>query len=145
MSAATKRKATREEIAQRILVASALLGGLLGGGLVLAKELHLDVPLPVFGGIVAGLLALVLPLTAIYWRMIDEAAREAHKFAWFWGGQGGICVVLVWGMFGGAESLTAQFSDLKAAGWVVIGMAVLMIGQVIGYGLVWAGWWLRQR
>lgn len=145
MNATTKRRASREEIAQRILVASALLGGLLGGGLVLTKKLHFDVPLPVFGAIVAGLLAVILPLTVVYWRMIDEAAREAHKFAWFWGGQGGICVVLVWALFGGAEMLTTQFADLKAAGWLVIGMAVLMAGQVIGYGLVWAGWWLRQR
>ncbi len=43
---------------------------------------------------VALMLALVLALGLLgavsYWRRLDEAAREAHKFAWYWGGSVGV-------------------------------------------------------
>ncbi|MBO9544305.1 hypothetical protein [Caulobacter sp.] len=140
------RKVSREEIAQRIMAGCFVLGGLVGGAFALATLLHWEIPLWLIGGVLVVLMVLLVPVTIIYWRMIDEAAREAHKFAWFWGGQGGMLIALGLGLLGDSEKLVAAYGDLKAAGWMFVGMLALLICQIVGYGLAWAGWWLiRQR
>ncbi|PZU76890.1 MAG: hypothetical protein DI531_01020 [Brevundimonas sp.] len=40
----------------------------------------------------AVLMAGALWIGAEWMRVIDEAAREAHKAAWYWGGTAGMCV-----------------------------------------------------
>ncbi|MBX9460125.1 MAG: hypothetical protein KL785_02265 [Brevundimonas sp.] len=50
-----------------------------------------------------------------WWRGIDEAAREAHKWAWWWGGSGGVLV-------GAIFLLTLTFSD-EAATPVEVGVS----------------------
>ena len=49
-------------------------------------------------GVRAGIaVAFAVPVAWLalnYWRAIDEAAREAQKWAWFWGGSGGMAAAL---------------------------------------------------
>ena len=96
--------------------------------------------------VVAGFSVLAVWLTAMYWRRIDEAAREAHKWAWFWGGN----VALVPVMIGFVMLL--QRPDLGAPLWpgfeptpahyVATGGIIVILLLIIGYGLAWLFWWL---
>ena len=96
--------------------------------------------------VVIGLCALALWLMAMYWRRIDEAAREAHKWAWFWGGN----IALIPAVLGFVALLerpdlgTPLLPGLEAtpAHYVATG-GVLVLGLLlVGYGLAWVGWWL---
>ena len=85
---------------------------------------------------------------AAWMRSIDEAAREAHKWAWWWGGSGGMAVgsVLLLTLMLRAEdqSLSAKLGSTPA-NIFVSGMMCLLLFQVAGYSLAWAGWWLKHR
>jgi hypothetical protein len=116
-----------------------LLGGVGGGLLQFAPE-------PTATWLTAGLLSLgmMVTLAAIlwYWRGIDEAAREAHKWAWWWGGTGGMTV-------GAIVLLTMQLRELDLPAFgpsaFASGMMAILLLQVTGYALAWAFWWLRNR
>jgi len=140
------RKTSREEIAQRILIGCGVFGALIGAGGALVNRMEIEIPMPVVAiGSAISLIA-IAGLSLVYWRMIDEAAREAHKFAWFWGGMAGTAVALMIGAITDSAWLVAMYGPLNPAGWLVLGMGALLIAQAIGYGLAWAGWWLvRQR
>src|SRR4051812_38918348 len=65
------------------------LGLLFGGMLALQfgqRALHLSFIAPVQLSILAIFAAAALWLPRRYWLAIDEAARDAQKTAWFWGG-----------------------------------------------------------
>jgi len=87
-----------------------------------------------------------LALCIWWWRGIDEAAQEAHKVAWRWGGTGGMAVggVILLSIVlpeEGADLLEGLSSqDLFAAG-----MGAIAGCQVLGYTVAWAVWWLRHR
>ncbi|MEH0197939.1 hypothetical protein V7S57_20015 [Caulobacter sp. CCNWLY153] len=97
---------------------------------------------------VVAVMALMLWLTARWWRAADEAAREAHKWSWYWGGStglalGGVPFILLYTM---PETVEAMLpADLTTAQAVVLGMGLLGGLQLAGYGLFWAGWWLARR
>ncbi|OYX93530.1 MAG: hypothetical protein B7Y78_08335, partial [Caulobacter sp. 35-67-4] len=69
----------------------------------------------------------------------------AHTFAWFWGGTGGMLALLPICVLVDAERLVAMFGQRDPVEWVALGFVSLITAQLLGYGLVWAGWWLRQR
>ena len=75
-----------------VVGASLVLGGLAGA----ASAFFNDQPGPVGTAMTAALVtaAMAVGFTACvwWWRGIDEAAREAHKWAWWWGGSGGMAV-----------------------------------------------------
>lgn len=85
-------------------------------------------------------------LSLLWWRNIDEAAREAHKWAWWWGGSGGMAV-------GAALLLSLSMSEdapVKLAGaapddLIAGGMVTILLFQLAGYLIAWAFWWLRHR
>ncbi|MDO9077379.1 MAG: hypothetical protein Q7U72_08000 [Brevundimonas sp.] len=99
------------------------------------------VVLIMIGAMVAG---------AAWMRSIDEAAREAHKAAWYWGGSGGMAV-------GGVLLCMAtlpQAGTIHIPSWLdgrtdpaayaatgAFGMMMLML---IGYTVVWAWWWITR-
>ena len=94
----------------------ALLGLSLGFGAVLAifGAMSRDagpLALVLMALVVTGLSALAVWLTSKYWGRIDEAAREAHKWAWFWGGNIALVPVMV-----GFVTLL-QRTDLGAPLW----------------------------
>lgn len=95
-------------------------------------------------------LALVVGVggSIVMWRLLDEAQREAHKTAWFWGGSMGMLLGLV------AELAVMTFApdlvtSLNPGGepgdYVRIGLVGILTAQVAGYGLAWAWWWWRHR
>lgn len=93
-----------------------------------------------------GFAALVFVVTGRYWRGIDEAAREAQKSAWFWGGSIGGAVAFLGMMsnpFGVVDAIVPASADREAL--LVYGAVIGMVGQMIGYFLAWAYWWARRR
>ena len=102
----------------------------------------------------------LVAFTLYAWVRLDEAGREAHKFAWFWGGAFSLIalqLIAFGALFAPAigqpisafvESQTPGFatttSNLALTGFFV-GVFSAAIFQVAGYGLVWAGWWLSRR
>lgn len=138
-------QAGREALAQKILIGCALFGAFLGAGSVVLQKLEIAVSRPVFFVAILAIVAAAFVVNVIYWRNIDEAAREAHKFAWLWGGVSGLLVALPLAALINSERLVAVMGERSPAEWVMFGVTAALVAQVIGYGLVWAGWWLRQR
>lgn len=139
------RQAARQGLTQKIWIGSAFVGLALGAGGPWLREVGVTLPRPlVVGGSLVAAAALFW-VTVIYWRNIDEAAREAHKFAWFWGGTGALLIMLPLAALVTSERLVAVMGQHSPREWVLFGFSSLLFALVAGYGLVWAGWWLRQR
>jgi hypothetical protein len=116
-------------------------------GLVIGLQ-HAGVQLPRWSRL--ALLAVVVPIacytTLRWWKLLDEVAREAHKFAWYWGGSGGtLASGLAMGLVA-RDSIPIHFaighdpSDIYAAGVLTV-----LAAQVVGYTIAWAGWWWARR
>ena len=145
MSGKVGTQAAREAVAQKILIGCAVFGAFLGAGGVVLQKLEIGVSRPaLFVGALAILVA-CFAINVVYWRNIDEAAREAHKFAWLWGGTSGLLVTLPLAALISSERLVAVMGERSPGAWVLFGVTAVLTAQIIGYGLVWAGWWLRQR
>ena len=82
---------------------------------------------------------------------IDEAAREAHKASWFYGGSGGLAVGGVFIILASTPpaarlTLPAWFDGrTDPAAYAATGAVGLMALMLIGYGVVWGWWWLARR
>ena len=105
---------------------------------------------PLWLRLVLALALVVPPILAIrhYWLSIDEAAREAQKWAWFWGGQFGLAFGLVLLVLAvrAAPSLAALAPPAASqAQAMVYGAFALVIAQLTGFTLAWAFWWVRRR
>ena len=117
-------------------------------GLGLRKLGLLDGPL---GAVVmvAVVLAVGLVGTVGYWRRLDEAAREAHKFAWYWGGSCGMAVIVVLAVVLAkvdAGPLLIDLAEGATPGDLVgLGMLTAMGVQALLYVMVWTGWWISKR
>lgn len=99
------------------------------------------------GALTASLaMAAAVLIVVWWWRRLDEAAREAHKWAWFWGGNVGLAVAAA--AFLTLIRMDLDASDLAAYGpadMIALGIALTLFLQLIGYTLAWAGWWLARR
>lgn len=103
----------------------------------------------------AAVLLWVTAFTLYAWVRLDEPSREAHKFAWYWGGAPALLVILLIAVGAVASPIigepVAAFVASQAKGSVtpeagfLVGAFSTAIIQVLGYGLVWAGWWLSKR
>ncbi|MBD3834447.1 hypothetical protein [Brevundimonas bullata] len=93
-------------------------------------------------------LAVFLALHTLYWwRSLDEAAREAHKWAWWWGGNlgfivGGAAVVIA--ALNGVDLLPARVPHTDAA-LIALGVIAAFAAQAVGYTLAWCFWWAARR
>lgn len=96
------------------------------------------------------MMALALWVGVAWMRRIDEAAREAHKAAWFWGGSGGMAVGGVFVILASAppaERLAppAGFAGrADPAAWAAGGAMGMLALMLIGYAVVWGWWWLKR-
>ena len=78
-----------------------------------------------------------------WWQGLDEAAQEAHKWAWWWGSTVGLAfagVILLTVLYGAGELGEAPVKSVLMAG-----CAVVTGCQMVGYGVAWAAWWLKRR
>lgn len=80
-----------------------------------------------------------------WWRGIDEAAREAHKWAWWWGGCSGLFVGAIFLLTALNRPAEAELGGLDINQIFAAGMVVILLCQVIGYGIAWAVWWAQRR
>ena len=124
------------------------LGGVLGIAASMARGANLGL-LILMGMVAAGLMALGVWLSAMYWRRIDEAAREAHKWAWFWGGNLAMAPLLV-GFIILVErpELTPPLwpgFEAEPSGYVATGGLVVVFSLLLGYGLAYTYWWLWKN
>ncbi|MDQ3125897.1 MAG: hypothetical protein M3Q74_09885 [Pseudomonadota bacterium] len=131
-----------------VMVACLLLGGLAGFGSAFLG----DQPGPVGVGVAAAVISAAMAMGFVacvwWWRQIDEAAREAHKWAWWWGGSAGMAVgaVLLLTLMLNAESQPLPEGFGSTPGDIFVsGMMSILLFQMAGYGLAWAGWWLKHR
>lgn len=89
-----------------------------------------------------------LGVAAWWWRRVDEAAKEAHKWAWYWGGSCGMLVggvgLLTLSIRGGDIALPASLGETPAE-LLALGMMAIMMCQTVGYLIAWAGWWWSRR
>ena len=79
-----------------------------------------------------------------YWRRLDEAAKEAQKFAWFVGSIAAIVLTAPVMMFFrlGALPLLAGVPPGVDFG---LGYMLLALSQLVGFLVAWAGWWQAKR
>ena len=106
------------------------LGGLIGSGLFLV-----------------AVMAATLAVTVWWWRRLDEAAREAHKWAWYWGGSAGMMLGLALVITLATRDVDlARFlpADASSGDLVVGGMLSILLFQLAGYTLAWGWWWLAR-
>jgi hypothetical protein len=85
--------------------------------------------------------------TAVWWRGIDEAAREAHKSAWYWGGCAGLAVgfaVIVALPILHAEPPLLLNLKSSPSGYFFSGALGVVFTQIAGYAAAWAFWWARR-
>lgn len=125
-----------------------LVGGLAGAGSAVFGDQPGAVGLAITVAMISAAMAVGFAACIWWWRGIDEAAREAHKWAWWWGGSGGLAV-------GGVLLLTVMLrADTQAlpasvgstpADIFISGMMAVVLFQLAGYALAWAGWWLKHR
>ncbi|WP_296819510.1 hypothetical protein [Brevundimonas sp.] len=144
MTVENRRRLSAAQLFGLTLVLALVSGGVLGA--LGAGEDASPVPDVVTGALMLGLAVGVLWACLAYWRRLDEAAREAHKFAWYWGGSAGLGVAgLAIGYLAGLGE-TADLGwlglDGSASSYLIVGALLVVAAQVVGYVLVWAGWWL---
>ncbi len=135
----------RFAIAGVALLALAFIAGI--GGALLS-----DQPRP--GAVIATAALITVTMAAAlgggvwWWARLDEAAREAHKWAWWWGGSvgmalGGVLLLTV-ATHGDSAAVSAWIGDTPADAFGA-GMVAILLFQLVGYTVAWALWWLRRR
>ena len=83
---------------------------------------------------------------AQYWRALDEVAREAHKWSWYWGGTAGMMlafVLLMVRQIGLVDWLAAGAESPQHL--LMHGGLVVIACQLLGATVAWLLWWARRR
>jgi hypothetical protein len=89
------------------------------------------------------------PFALIWWKKVDEAVKEAHKWAWFWGGSVGM-MLAIWiataNLFMDGQLLTPLLTSwgLEAYGFEagVVATSLLMSYAYMG---AWGMWWSKRK
>ncbi len=111
---------------------SAVLAGFLGSQL-----LNLEDPQTGFWPVylvLLGLCALAIGAMVPWWNKLDDAQKAGQLNAWYWGGQMGALVVLMW-----LVAATGRNSDLSR------GALALFLGEAAGFAIAWLIWRWRSR
>ena len=126
------------------LVAAAILPSL--PSLSAAGRLGLELT---FG---AGFIAAVIALCIRWWHGVDEAQREAWKWAWYWGSTFGLAApipVFVVLFADHGRWLAALVASLGAAGDIrvafIAGILMILAPMMLGATIAWIVWWSRRR
>ncbi len=129
------------------MLATMLVAGVAGAAIAILGDQPGAVGVGVTVAIITAAMMIGFALCLWWWRGIDEAAREAHKWAWWWGGTGGIGVggVVLITLDVVSDDATASLFGTDTNDLFGAGMLSVLIFQVLGYGIAWAAWWLRHR
>ncbi len=104
----------------------------------------------VTGGIATAAMIGGFAVSIVWMRSIDEAAQEAHKSAWFWGGSagmalGGVAVCLATLPQAASVHIPSWLGDrTDPAAYAATGASGMLLLMLAGYTLAWAWWWLRR-
>jgi len=130
-----------------VIVAVAVVGGLAGAARAVIGDAPGALGLLLTAAIMSVAMAVAFAACIWWWRGIDEAAREAHKWAWWWGGSGGMAVgaILLLTLTFGDDASTPAEVGLTAPDLVAGGMFAVLLFQLAGYSVAWAIWWLKHR
>jgi hypothetical protein len=130
-----------------LLLGVALVSVVAGVGRSLFGEQAGILGLAITAATMTAAMAVAFAACIWWWRGIDEAAREAHKWAWWWGGSGGLAVgaVLLATLTFDHDGPTTADVGLSAPDLVAGGMWTIMLFQLAGYAVAWAVWWLKHR
>lgn len=82
-----------------------------------------------------------------WWRGADEAVREAHKSAWFWGGLLA-CIPLIPTLIliSGNQVVLERLASVGQPYKLLAGGVLLTLTfQLSGYLIAWAAWWMKRR
>jgi hypothetical protein len=99
--------------------------------------------------LISSALLFVGVVTFVWWRNIDEAAREAHKWSWYWGGSAGLCGVLI--LFILIYMTGGRFGREIITGWnltgreLELGMSIGVLLPTFSYTVAWGVWWARHH
>jgi len=138
-------EATRASRSRKWIFVTLATAAAAGAAVVLFSALGLKPTAWLASGIAAVVCTVTFWFAWKWWLAIDEAAREAHKTGWYWGGTAGLLVAMV--LFTGLHFADptislARYAMIEGdAGLILTGIAVTATAQLIGYGLVWSGWW----
>jgi hypothetical protein len=130
-----------------VILGIGLVGGVMGG-ISAVVENAADPIGPVVSAIAMTVaMAVAFAASIWWWRGIDEAAREAHKWAWWWGGTGGTALgaILLTTLSLRDAAATPLQVGLTVPEVVTAGMLTILLFQIAGYAVAWAVWWLRTR
>jgi hypothetical protein len=133
---------------KRRLTSLGLLGVGVVTGLLLGAQHFGDFRLPMVARVIVVAIVVVgsVLFTWRWWRLLDEVAREAHKFAWYWGGSAGMAAGGLLAILVEDRRIAAPlFEGPSPADGFVAGVLTVMIAQLVGYTVAWAGWWWSRR
>jgi hypothetical protein len=126
-----------------------VVAGMVAGGLAVAVGASnpLRLTLTVIG--LSAIMAFTIAACAWWWKALDEAAREAHKWAWWWGSTislaiGGVLLITLTMAVNPAQ-IDQTLRDTTAMNLVAGGAMGALLLQCAGYFIAWAVWWLRRR
>jgi hypothetical protein len=153
MSSAKRKLIIQSVIACALLFAIVFIAGGVVGYLEASGRLsNADgIPLWVIGGFAIAAMAVGLWISLKWMKSIDEAAQEAHKWAWFWGGSsgmavGGVLVIMASLPQSQALRIPAWYADrTDPAAYAATGAFGMMILMIIGYAIAWGWWWWARR
>ncbi len=130
------------------LAASGLIGAVAAG--IVGFTLNLGgIGIAAAAIVTAVAVALTVWICLLWWHGLDEAAREAHKWAWWWGGTAGTLLgglgIIGLSIVGDADGrLPGGLASLSQVDGIRLAVVTVLLLQVGGYGVAWAVWWLAR-
>lgn len=133
-----------------VMAVASCAGAVIGGAAGYIGNGSLPLTTHILAAAVACAAAAVVMWACLrWWRNLDEAAQEAHKWAWWWGGSAGmlagVLAFVLLETFGGRAGVTLLDGTAPVGEAMSQGAAAILMFQVVGYVIAWAAWWLRHR
>lgn len=104
----------------------------------------------------SGAVLWALTATVLHWKRLDEAAKSAHRWAWYWGSSFGLGIALLvaaaaymWpAMLDAARpwaETLAKAGRPQEASWLLLGVIGAGVAQAAGFLGAFVYWWTLKR